>query len=84
MKYFDKDGVAIIIMTMPDLLKQRICNQQIGSYDFSTPHDLVAWFGAMQAQEYDNVKCAIGLRLPGITCTAVERDFIEKKLYEPG
>jgi hypothetical protein len=45
----------------------RLHQQQIAAQHFRTPQDLLAWMGAMQAQDYPMMKWAAGLRLPGAT-----------------
>jgi hypothetical protein len=43
----------------------RLTNQQIASSKCKTAKDVVAWMGAMQAQDYYMVKWAIGQRISG-------------------
>ncbi len=50
----------------------RLVSQQLAGTSFSTPKDLVSWMGAMQAQDYNMVKWAIGIRLPELTGNMVE------------
>jgi Winged helix DNA-binding domain len=42
----------------------RLAAQEISRHSFSAPADVVAWLGAMQAQDYAAAKWAVGLRLP--------------------
>jgi hypothetical protein len=56
-----------------DILNTRLENQQIAASKFSSPVDLVRWMGAMQAQDYNMVKWAIGLRLPGSRLENIEK-----------
>jgi hypothetical protein len=51
---------------------QRLHNQQLAKPRLS-PAEVVAAFGAMQAQEYAHAKWALGLRSPGATEAAIER-----------
>lgn len=60
-------------MTPDDIANLRISVQQIAKTDFSTPKEMVAWMGAMQAQDYRMSKWAIGLRLPGSTDESIEQ-----------
>ncbi len=46
-------------------MARRLAAQQIARPRFSTLPDLVAWMGAIQAQDYAAVKWAAGLRLAG-------------------
>jgi len=49
------------------IAEQRLRNQAVTQIRARTPEDLVAWLGAVQAQEYPHAKWALGLRLPGRT-----------------
>jgi hypothetical protein len=62
-------------MTSSDIIKLRLFNQQIAETKFNKPQELVAWMGAMQAQDYGMAKWAIGLRLPGLGDSDVEKVF---------
>ena len=48
---------------MTDIARQRLRNQYVSRTVLRRPADVVGWFGAMQAQEYEFAKWAIGLRL---------------------
>lgn len=50
----------------------RLASQQLINPEFTAPHGIVSWMGAMQAQDYPMAKWAIGVRLPGITDGGVE------------
>jgi hypothetical protein len=56
-----------------DIGRTRLRNQGLDLPRFNTPCEVVAWFGAVQAQEYALAMWALGLRLPGATEAAVER-----------
>lgn len=56
-----------------DIIQQRLINQQIAGTTHKEPQEIVAWLGAMQAQEYAMSKWAIGLRLPGSDDTKIEK-----------
>jgi hypothetical protein len=58
----------------------RLSNQQIAATRFSRPEEIVAWLGAMQAQDYLGTLWAVGLRLPGSTETAVEQALNERTI----
>lgn len=49
------------------IVKQRLQNQQIHTSEVHSPTELVAWMGAMQAQDYEMSKWAMGVRLPNQT-----------------
>ena len=44
------------------------------------PADVVAWLGAVQAQDYPAAKWALGLRAPGLTDDDVEQAFTEGRI----
>jgi hypothetical protein len=54
---------------------QRLDNQSISRLKACTPAGIVAWLGAVQAQEYAAARWALGLRLPAATDAALERAF---------
>lgn len=60
-------------MNHTDIAKIRLKNQQIAAGKFSSPKALVGWMGAMQAQDYNMVKWAIGLRVPGSGLENIEK-----------
>jgi hypothetical protein len=64
-------------MTIPEIIRHRLFNQQIATTKFTRPEEIVDWLIAMQAQEYAMAKWAIGLRLPGSTDEIVEKAFAD-------
>ncbi|MGE5124083.1 MAG: winged helix DNA-binding domain-containing protein [Acidobacteriaceae bacterium] len=50
----------------------RLERQQLSGTEFTTPQEIVAWMGAMQAQDFGMAKWAIGARLPGSTDSLIE------------
>src|SRR5687767_5319564 len=54
-------------MKMVDLAYIRLHNQQLAAKNAQLPKAVVAWLGAMQAQEMISSKWDIGIRLPGAT-----------------
>ena len=50
----------------------RLRSQQLVDPIFDEPHELVAWMGAMQGQEYNMVKWALGMRLKNPNLQKVE------------
>lgn len=67
-------------MTNNSLLQQRLQRQLISGHLFQKPEEIVAWFGAMQAQDYAACKWGIGVRLPGATDASIEEAFAAKKI----
>jgi hypothetical protein len=51
----------------------RLRNQRIACTSFTAPGEVVAWLGAMQAQDYAGAKWSIGLRLADSTDAAIEQ-----------
>ncbi len=50
-------------MSPINIAQQRLINQHIGVTPFATPHEVVKWLVASQAQDYAGAKWALGLRL---------------------
>src|ERR1700738_3133096 len=60
-------------MTALHVPHQRLLNQGIATTPFATPAEVVAWLGALQAQDYPGAKWSVGLRLPEATDETIER-----------
>jgi hypothetical protein len=56
---------------------QRVYNQRLEGPKFQRPGDVVAWFGAVQAQEYALAKWALGLRMEYATDDIIEQAFTD-------
>jgi hypothetical protein len=59
-------------MKVSDIANIRLQHQQIAHTAFKKAKDLVAWMGAMQSQDYNMAKWAIGIRLPNATQKTIE------------
>ena len=59
-------------MNLKDIANLRLANQQITRTKFTSAKEIVAWMGAMQAQDYAMVKWAVGVRLPNSTEKSIE------------
>jgi len=59
-------------MTAKNLLQQRLANQQLIRPAFGSAPELVHWCGAIQAQDYEMSKWAVGMRLPTATSEQIE------------
>ena len=59
-------------MNLKEIANLRLVNQQIAGTRFKSTKDLVAWMGAMQAQDTAMVKWAVGVRLVNATDKFVE------------
>ncbi len=65
---------------MNNFCSHRLLNQQIAATGFTEPGEIVAWLGAMQAQDYLGTLWAVGLRLPGSTEAAVEQALDDRSI----
>ena len=61
--------------TKADLVRLRLANQHLATASLGSPAEVVAWFGAVQAQEYPAARWALGLRARGLTDQLVARAF---------
>lgn len=59
-------------ITLSGIAKMRLVSQGICSNSFTTAKDMVKYMGAMQAQDFEMAKWAIGCRLPGSTGDMIE------------
>lgn len=59
-------------MDLIDISNNRLFSQQIADTKFNAVKDIVGWMGAMQAQDYEMVKWAIGIRLLNTTGQTIE------------
>jgi hypothetical protein len=67
-------------MKPQDILYSRLLNHGLSREVFSTPAEVVTWFGAMQAQDYPGAKWAIALRIPGATDETIEQAIDNKEI----
>jgi len=67
-------------MTLSDIAKIRLQNQQIAGTKLKTAKELVGWMGAMQAQDYAMSKWAIGVRLPDSNHNTIESEINDGKI----
>ena len=58
-----------------DLMPQRLHNQKLSSPDSRKPVDVVRWFGAIQAQDFEAAKWALALRMQSATNAGIEEAF---------
>ena len=68
-------------MNVSDISTPRLQNQQIAATNFKTVKELVGWMGAMQAQDYNQAKWAIGVRLPHLTEAQIESAFNQGEIF---
>jgi hypothetical protein len=62
-------------MSIEEILQYRLSNQQLTKTNFSTPHDIVSWLGAVQAQDYGSAKWALSQRLNYLSDEKIEEAF---------
>src|SRR5919107_990273 len=67
-------------MISKDIALLRLVNQQIAQPACAHPSEVVAWLGAVQAQDYLGALWAVGLRTPGATEPIVEQALAEKTI----
>ena len=65
---------------MNPIVRDRLYNQQLASPRFETPAEVVAWLGAVQAQDYLGALWAVGLRTRGATERDVERALADRSI----
>jgi hypothetical protein len=53
----------------------RLCNQRLAGSTLDRPEDVVAWMGAVQAQEFGPARWGVGQRMAASTDAAVEQAF---------
>jgi len=58
-----------------EIAPARLANQLLGKKKGKQPGDVVAWLGAVQAQDFAAAKWALGLRLPQATEAQIEKAF---------
>ena len=66
---------ASMAATSNALLSERLRNQHLTRPDRQKPAHVVAWLGAMQAQDFPAAKWAVGLRSPGCNSQDIEEAF---------
>lgn len=67
-------------MNRYDIVALRLRNQRLSFPNFRRPVDLLHWFGAVQAQDFNGAKWAIGQRMRNATDRAIERAYNEGKI----
>ena len=58
----------------------RLLNQGIADPRFTSPHAVVSWFGAVQAQDYLGALWAVGLRMTSAVEADIERALAERTI----
>jgi hypothetical protein len=66
-------------MNLKDIANFRIISQQVSIPKFNSSQDIVSWMGAMQAQDFNMAKWAVGIRWPGSTEKLFRKQLIRAK-----
>lgn len=67
-------------MNSSDVIAHRLHNQKLTSPDFNEPADLVRWFGAVQAQDFNAAKWALALRMREPANALIESAYNEGRI----
>jgi hypothetical protein len=67
-------------MNIIDIAHIRLRSQLISDSGFEHPEDVVAWMGALQAQDYNGAKWSIALRLPSPKHSEIEQSILNKRI----
>ena len=67
-------------MTHRYIAKFRMLAQQIANPELKTAPEMVAYFGAIQGQEYAQTRWSLGLRMPHLTDADIEKDLNEGRI----
>ncbi len=59
-------------MNLKDIANLRLANQKIINTSLNSPKEIVGWMGVMQAQDYNMVKWALGIRSKNLTDKSIE------------
>ncbi|MEP6850373.1 MAG: winged helix DNA-binding domain-containing protein [Acidobacteriota bacterium] len=62
-------------MKKTEIAKLRLRNQRIAHKGFSRASEVVSWLGAVQAQDYNMAKWALGLRMSSATSASIEDEI---------
>ena len=67
-------------MIDPGIPERRLRNQLITASGLRRPEDVVAWFGAVQAQEFEPALWGLGLRMRSSAATVIEQAYTDGRL----
>jgi len=71
---------GLMMLTNEMIAHQRLGNQLLSRQAFQTPGAVVAWMGAVQAQEYPGSLWAVGLRVPGAVQADIEQAIADRTI----
>jgi Winged helix DNA-binding domain len=63
-----------------DVIRRRLHNQRLAGSEFETPEQVVAWLGAVQAQDYPGAKWGVALRSHTLTESDLDAAFDEGRI----
>ncbi|MDO7877311.1 winged helix DNA-binding domain-containing protein [Hymenobacter sp. ASUV-10] len=69
-----------MLTTPPEIARLRLHNQLISHSPARTPAEVVAWLGAVQAQDFAGAKWSLALRLPGATEATIDQAIRDKTI----
>ena len=58
----------------------RLLSQQLICPQFTSPHDVVSWMGAMQAQDYKMIRWGVAMRTKKPSAKAFEKDYNDGRI----
>ena len=64
-------------MTNLDIAQRRLHNLHLSRQPLATPQAVVAWLGAVQAQDYPGARWALGLRIAGATEATIAQAYAD-------
>src|SRR5512146_2165395 len=67
-------------MAEESITQLRLHNQRLAGSSFHSPVEVVRWLGAVQSQDFQAAKWAVGKRTPDATDAAVEQAFNEGEI----
>jgi hypothetical protein len=67
-------------MNTSDVLAHRLRNQKLSSPDFAEPAEVVRWFGAVQAQDFNGAKWALALRMREAKNAVIQSAYDEGRI----
>jgi len=67
-------------MNLSDVARYRLSNQLIAHQKFRKPNEVVAWLGAIQAQDFHGAKWSVGLRSIDTTDSTIEQALADRKI----
>ncbi len=75
-KFRAKPGIS----ESDNFLRHRLSSHRLDRTAFKRPDEAVAWYGAMQGQDYRHARWAVGIRCAGVTEADVERAIADRNI----